>query len=128
MKMFRSRIRWGYSGVALILAAGVISSTSAFGSELDGLDMTIEVLGKEQVIDDRTVNRIQIPVLGGAGSGAVAAQNSDGSAAKTVNLQGLTEGPVLGPVLAPLGGTLSTVDGLANGVLGALGLGAKPQE
>ena len=125
MKLSCLRIRRSVWGPALLLALGLAGSSSAFASELDGLDMTIEVLGKEQAIDDRTVNRIQIPVLGG---GAVAAQSGDGSAGKAVNRQGLAEGPVLGPVLAPRGGTLSTVDGLANGVLGALGLGAQPQE
>ncbi len=41
--------------------AVLLLSTSGWAADTDGLDLTIEVLGKNEQIDERIVNRIEVP-------------------------------------------------------------------
>lgn len=41
--------------------AALLLSTSGWAADTDGLDLTIEVLGKNERIDERIVNRIEVP-------------------------------------------------------------------
>lgn len=41
--------------------AALLLSSSGWAADTDGLDLTIEVLGKNEQIDERIVNRIEIP-------------------------------------------------------------------
>lgn len=41
-----------------------------------GLDLTMQVLGKDERVDDRLVNRIQVPGIGGALSREAAAERA----------------------------------------------------
>lgn len=40
---------------------GALLASSAYAADTSGLDLTIEVLGREDRIDERIVNRIEIP-------------------------------------------------------------------
>lgn len=56
--MMKTRMR-SASGVLLGLALCLPAAARA--ADTDGLDLTIEVLGKNERIDDRIVNRIPVP-------------------------------------------------------------------
>lgn len=99
---------------ALIAMISAFSPVS-HGGDLDGLDMTLEVLSKDQVLDSPAANRIEIPVLTQLDSTTRALRLDAG--ADTLPL-----GQVTGELLGPLQGPLQAVDGLTGGVLSALGL------
>lgn len=98
----------------------------ASAGDMDGLDLTLEVLGKDQVVDDRLVHRILIPGLVAQSSSET---NGGTSATGTGSdaVQAFPQAPVheaMGAVQGVLPGPLSpAVEGINNGVLGALGLG-----
>lgn len=47
--------------VSLALAGLLGASLAARAADTDGLDLTIEVLGKHERVDERIVNRIEVP-------------------------------------------------------------------
>lgn len=106
--------RWGIGLVACVAIAPRLMA-----ADVSGLDLTIEVIGAQEAVGSHA-NRIQLPgVIGGAAAGAAPAVGAKG-VAPLLDIEGVVQGP--------LKGTLNTVDSLATGVLGALGLGPRPQE
>lgn len=85
---------------ALILLAWVTAfpalglSALAQAADTDGLDLTIEVLGKNERIDERIVNRIEVPGVRRDQQGAESRIAPDTEAALP---------PVLQPLEQPLG-------------------------
>lgn len=56
--MMKTRTR---STSGLLLGLALCLPAAARAADTDGLDLTIEVLGKNERIDDRIVNRIPVP-------------------------------------------------------------------
>lgn len=90
-----------FGGLMLLFARG------ASAADASGLDVTIEVLGRDDRIDDRIVNRIDVPGVAPGGKAAAAGTPVPGLGS-TVNgavtgVTGLVEGVVEGVVpLVPL--------------------------
>ena len=98
-------------GIRLVVLGGVLSmlAPAAWAADASGLDVTIEVLGRNDRVDERIVNRIVVPGVEtdrrGAPPPAPPLQNLGGAVGGTV--KGVTDlvGGVVGEVVdgvAPL--------------------------
>jgi hypothetical protein len=91
-------------GFRLVVLGGVLSLLVpvAEAADASGLDVTIEVLGRDDRVDERIVNRIQVPGVGGDLSRPLAPRQSlGGTLGNTVSgVTDLVDGVVDG--VAPL--------------------------
>jgi hypothetical protein len=95
----------------LVMLGGVLSlaAPGVWPADASGLDVTIEVLGRNDRVDERIVNRIVVPGVGVA--------QGESSKAPLPPLQGLG---------AAVGGTVKGVTGLVDGVVGGVVEGVAP--
>jgi hypothetical protein len=95
----------------LVVLGGVLSMVArgAWPADASGLDVTIEVLGRNDRVDERIVNRIAVP--------GVDQRASSQQAPPVLPLQGLG---------SAVGGTVKGVTGLVEGVVGGVVEGVAP--
>lgn len=103
----------------LVLGCALASAAGARAADPSGLDLTIEVLGREDRVDERIVNRIEVPGLPRDGLGRVVAAPLEAVGGTVEVLSGTVDNTLrgVGGAVQGVGGVVQGVGGVVQGVV-----------